>query len=977
MSVSQHRIPVVSESLVGDKSNKTTTNNNTENNTNNNTNNNSKQESIVTSPSQLNSLLNPSKSSTALSRMDQQQKSVPPGSNISDKHLQSSKVHTSEATNVRNGEGVAADDEEEDEEEDEYSGKPNQTHSDSESMKIDGNVGIRSNQKTPRKRSKVSRACDECRRKKVRCNAILDPNTNEIQKICTNCEKSNDKCTFTRVPLKRGPNKGYNKKNINTSSPNRDPRSRSNSNPNPNSIPNPNPKSIKKSGSISGETNKPLSYLPISNEQNPSRQHFILPPLNSIPFRNPVEQNNQRPYPSSHPHPHPHPHPQQHQQQQQQQPLSPSPQAELYPTQQQIELRQHPQQHSPQQNAVSSNQQGIFWKVPVEMPSFSPEAINSRRRRGSVESISSLSSSGSNKRLMTGKGSFSSNTKSGFGVEASDSEDEFFSNNLNRLSRSNFQVPFKLQHSRRGSVDTNNESNRSSLSSIGSLNLSQSQLQAQPQSPIMPMSGVVLPPQVNDVRERIFTLLDSYYKTLYPQYPLVPPSMVMKNSIQSIIGGSEFSTVIDILHLSLQSVLTLTNSPEGLLHITRAYEIAISIFVSKSAIYSSTSAKIVLTSSLTLLNYAIVLSGYEYSLGFGVAFSFMKDWFVFREGYDSPSFVQLIQLVVLDSLYSLYFGVPRSNTVCFAIDGNFIESFFKEVEFPMDVDIEWVSIGLHLVVLNNKLQEMDTLGKLDSIEVTGTRYKFMAIIKLYYELFTYCQRLNVQQVINEYNSVIDNSTEFSSITEVLEKYIYNVELDISKITKKLTNLIDEQCDDLEITKPNVLISLILVKCYHISTNCEVLVNSLLTLNQMLDLSNNTNSGLNKNTISNNQTPSSTNESTSTRSRSSSINSVNVIRSGSASTQVYSLTDYNHRLLKLRDSIRGNIRRCLAINQTHRHCIEIMSQLERSHKPDINVPRTNSNSEIKYSVVIQSWIRLVNVFLTSEITKEGINGWCYA
>ncbi|ONH77862.1 Glucose transport transcription regulator RGT1 [Pichia kudriavzevii] len=768
MSVSQHRIPVVSESLVGDKSNKTTTNNNTENNTNNNTNNNSKQESIVTSPSQLNSLLNPSKSSTALSRMDQQQKSVPPGSNISDKHLQSSKVHTSEATNVRNGEGVAADDEEEDEEEDEYSGKPNQTHSDSESMKIDGNVGIRSNQKTPRKRSKVSRACDECRRKKVRCNAILDPNTNEIQKICTNCEKSNDKCTFTRVPLKRGPNKGYNKKNINTSSPNRDPRSRSNSNPNPNSIPNPNPKSIKKSGSISGETNKPLSYLPISNEQNPSRQHFILPPLNSIPFRNPVEQNNQRPYPSSHPHPHPHPHPQQHQQQQQQQqqPLSPSPQAELYPTQQQIELRQHPQQHSPQQNAVSSNQQGIFWKVPVEMPSFSPEAINSRRRRGSVESISSLSSSGSNKRLMTGKGSFSSNTKSGFGVEASDSEDEFFSNNLNRLSRSNFQVPFKLQHSRRGSVDTNNESNRSSLSSIGSLNLSQSQLQAQPQSPIMPMSGVVLPPQVNDVRERIFTLLDSYYKTLYPQYPLVPPSMVMKNSIQSIIGGSEFSTVIDILHLS-------------------------------------------------------------------------------------------------------------------------------------------------------------------------------------------------------------------SITEVLEKYIYNVELDISKITKKLTNLIDEQCDDLEITKPNVLISLILVKCYHISTNCEVLVNSLLTLNQMLDLSNNTNSGLNKNTISNNQTPSSTNESTSTRSRSSSINSVNVIRSGSASTQVYSLTDYNHRLLKLRDSIRGNIRRCLAINQTHRHCIEIMSQLERSPKPDINVPRTNSNSEIKYSVVIQSWIRLVNVFLTSEITKEGINGWCYA
>lgn len=53
-----------------------------------------------------------------------------------------------------------------------------------------------------RKRKKVSRACDECRRKKVRCDA-------DGNQICSNCIKTKDQCTFSRVPLKRGPSKGY------------------------------------------------------------------------------------------------------------------------------------------------------------------------------------------------------------------------------------------------------------------------------------------------------------------------------------------------------------------------------------------------------------------------------------------------------------------------------------------------------------------------------------------------------------------------------------------------------------------------------------------------------------------------------------------------------------------------------------------------------------------------------------------------
>ena len=63
----------------------------------------------------------------------------------------------------------------------------------------------------PRKRSKVSRACDQCRRKKIRCNAVLNMTSNQLLKTCSNCQKNGDMCTFTRIPLKRGPNKGYTK----------------------------------------------------------------------------------------------------------------------------------------------------------------------------------------------------------------------------------------------------------------------------------------------------------------------------------------------------------------------------------------------------------------------------------------------------------------------------------------------------------------------------------------------------------------------------------------------------------------------------------------------------------------------------------------------------------------------------------------------------------------------------------------------
>lgn len=64
---------------------------------------------------------------------------------------------------------------------------------------------IEENNTAPRKRSKVSRACDECRRKKIRCDATSE----SVEEQCSNCRRVSARCSFSRIPMKRGPSKGW------------------------------------------------------------------------------------------------------------------------------------------------------------------------------------------------------------------------------------------------------------------------------------------------------------------------------------------------------------------------------------------------------------------------------------------------------------------------------------------------------------------------------------------------------------------------------------------------------------------------------------------------------------------------------------------------------------------------------------------------------------------------------------------------
>ena len=58
----------------------------------------------------------------------------------------------------------------------------------------------------PSKGRRLQRACDACRRKKIRCSAS---ETGDTVNPCTSCKNNKQACRFEEAAKKRGPPKGY------------------------------------------------------------------------------------------------------------------------------------------------------------------------------------------------------------------------------------------------------------------------------------------------------------------------------------------------------------------------------------------------------------------------------------------------------------------------------------------------------------------------------------------------------------------------------------------------------------------------------------------------------------------------------------------------------------------------------------------------------------------------------------------------
>ncbi|GAV49581.1 hypothetical protein ZYGR_0P02260 [Zygosaccharomyces rouxii] len=83
----------------------------------------------------------------------------------------------------------------------EYAGGDGSFHaSEVESQSSQGASG--GNTSASKRRTKASRACDQCRKRKIRCDYDDDKG------VCTSCRKNGESCAFERIQLKRGPSKG-------------------------------------------------------------------------------------------------------------------------------------------------------------------------------------------------------------------------------------------------------------------------------------------------------------------------------------------------------------------------------------------------------------------------------------------------------------------------------------------------------------------------------------------------------------------------------------------------------------------------------------------------------------------------------------------------------------------------------------------------------------------------------------------------
>lgn len=795
-----------------------------------------------------------------------------------------------------------------------------------------------STEKHGRKRSKVSRACDACRKKKVKCDAELG-GSNEVLKICSNCQKTKDICQFTRIPRKRGPVKGYNRR--------------------------------KGSDASISDSGKP-SLLLQTQAQNLGG-HLLLPNTklnntNILPFGN------------------------------QAQVILP-PLNNLQPTHRQYFQGSVERPRSLSANSQSTNQK-MFWKAPT---SDRPP----RSDRGSIDSTNS-----SFKRKRFNGSSYASS------VDYSDSDDEFLNQSSKKVSTPGaFQFPISnssnhqlfnnsnsvsnvgvgLNHLNSNSVSAGGVSPKGSISTfnntiqgMGNLTVASSLTNSARSSIIAPALPMY---KWQDVWGLVSVNIDIYFNIFHPFFPVIPSKDYLMNSCYKM-DRDEHLCILKLLANILEIFQNISKGDLSkiLNDLKNNCDFLVEISINSSFIENDENAKIVFTTCLSLLTYAVVLSGYKYTLPFAIAFSYFRDWSIFGYPVTNWNFNNLISVVLLDNIFSLHFGTPRIGTVCFSIDTNFINEFFenslicKSDDLTPNKNIEYFEIGLNLVLHANKLQELQTLDNFYNLEYNNLKTKFFQILK------------SISDLINQFHAVpeqikqITDSNISSDNNEQLMNYILNMELKIAKFVKKINNIIDEQLDDFELSTPHPLLPIMVIKCAKTLRNLQTITKSVSSLNYALGIdsslqdTNNANfTDVNMNKLSGysglpNIVPTN--------------NQQNSPQSPQLSASSFS--NPSDRFKKFTEAIELNLQRCQTINLPN----EIVKKEIESiinNKRDLIVKRItvggSSSDASKYStqknsfndknsrkgiivkdVITLNWVRMVNDFWSLEISKEGLDGW---
>lgn len=660
-----------------------------------------------------------------------------------------------------------------------------------------------------RKRSKVSRACDACRRKKIRCDAEFLQTLQKVTKVCTNCVKNADTCTFSRVPLKRGPSKGYIRDlvskmdELNPGIPRNSLHTsvlKLQGRPRLKSVDTLNPETTAQNGAQNAPTGSPPYNYPEQRSGSVSLVSLtLLAPAKPVLHRLTFSNGNSTSSPIILP------------------PLL-GPQPSKQPVKISVPVSKLPPGTtvplSPHGNNVENKDpkiRGPLWTVPYEMPASNANGLDGlpadlrnglllNLRRSSVDSVSSILTSGSRSRFASLKTP---------DMAVSDSDDDF--------------------HSVRSRAYLASLSPRNSVSSMLSLNgkLKRSlDLNSQPpKPPQLPQSQLhffnnntyQLPADGSAVTLPYHSLehnINMYYTKYHANFSVLPFSQSLTMQIaHSMLNdpAANSSMIVELFRTALNNLLYYQHVP--LSHLIALLRNVLSVYpFNHSGIVVNDELLIVFFSTLIIINYTILINGDVYSLGIAMTASIFND-FKLLENFSSlvndpvrsrlsPDDIQIylprlyMCLYMIDNTYSLSFGslliLPRNYDLLMSNIGILIPSEASQLPFYCNVQASMVINDLVILraeaVLSStprpRYNESWTVKALPTNSTNSMvphfASLFVSLIKDKYELYD-----NLQEIM-KYFETHPPAGGSKHGDEGIYDTLYDYQLKTSRLLKKLT-----------------------------------------------------------------------------------------------------------------------------------------------------------------------------------------------